>query len=97
MVRTAVIPTAMYPLINASLGGYPEVVDLPLDRGTDVRHQNKFGCIVLNATAQEGHLPIVNKLPERGADLNTVDVDQWKAQIFEAERGHTEIMQRLRQ
>jgi ankyrin repeat protein len=82
-------------LMNASLKGNTEIVNLLLDHGADINAKTISGQAALNAAVQRGHTEIVRLLLDRGADINAKDSYGNTALSNAAFNGHTEIVKLL--
>jgi ankyrin repeat protein len=59
-----------YQLSNANM---LSLVDLLIQKGIDINHQNIYGQSVLHKVCEEGNLELVKYLIEKGADMNLKD------------------------
>lgn len=64
---------ARTPLIYASFSGNIEMLKWLIDQGAEIDHQDRSGICSLHAASQNGHIRIIEKLLESGANPNLVD------------------------
>ncbi len=81
-------------LMLATLGGHREVVDVLLEAGAELNHD---GWAPLVYAAFQGHLDLVEKFIQRGADVHALAPNQSNALMFAARNGHIQVVRRLLQ
>jgi len=82
-------------LFWASAGRRVEVVQLLLERGTDVNAQTKHGGTSLSVASLYGHLDVVRVLLEHGADVHIRDRNNLTPFQVATCKGHTEVAKLL--
>ncbi|XP_071178213.1 uncharacterized protein [Mytilus edulis] len=60
------------PLTAACKGGNEKIVQLLIDKGSDVNQVDSRGCSPLNAACHSGHEKIIQLLIDKGSDVNQV-------------------------
>lgn len=93
------------PLMEASQGGFTDIVQLLLERGADVNKQSRtepssFGFLYGGQTAlilalENGHTDIANLLLEHGADITKRDANGRGPLYHASKEGHLEIVKIL--
>jgi ankyrin repeat protein len=78
----------------ATLAGHDEVVDVLLEAGAEINHD---GWTPLIYAAFQGHLDLVEKFIQRGADVHAQAPNQSNALMFAARNGHIQVVRRLLQ
>src|SRR6202795_1285348 len=84
-------PTQVTPLHSAASSRNLEAARLLLERGAPVNARQQAGWLPIHAAAQNGDRPMVELLPQHGANPKLVN-DQGKTSAMVArEKGHAEI------
>ena len=83
------------PLLYASEGSNPKMVQLLLESGADLESKDDSDRTPLSHAAEDSNLKMVQLLLESGADLETRDESNRTPLSYAAERGNLEIVQLL--
>ena len=81
-------------LLNASYGGYTEVVKLLLDSGVDANVTSEYNQPPLLGASVQGHTEIVKLLLEHGADVNWEE-HGWTPIVYATLYDQTEVVRLL--
>lgn len=81
--------------MTAVQGGRPELVRFLLERGAQVNARDDRGFTALHRVAEQGDLPLVELLLDRGADPRVDALGHTPVSLAEG-RGHDEVVARLR-
>ncbi len=76
-------------LMIASMHGYIEMINLLLDNGADINHQDRINWNALMKAADKGHADVVARLLERGADYTITDNNGFNPLTLAAKAGHS--------
>ena len=79
-------------LMEASLRGKSNGVELLLDEGADINARDKNGQTVLMAASSEAHVDVVKLLLARGADINAKGEDGLTALTAASSQGRQEVV-----
>ena len=79
----------------ASAGGHTEIIQILLEKGTEVNVKDGFYGTALMAASYRGHIEIVQILLEKGAEVNAESGRYGTALAAASYRGHIEIIQIL--
>lgn len=79
-------------LMLAVLKSNAEIVDLLLAAGAEINHD---GWTPLAYAAFEGHVDLLGRLIEKGADVNALVPNKSNALMLAARNGHIEVVRRL--
>ncbi len=78
-------------LHRATGNGHKEVVEVPVEKGADVKAKNNYGATRLHEAAYKGHnKEVVEVLVEKGADVNAKTNYVWTPLHRAANNGHKE-------
>ncbi len=80
---------------KAADSGNFEIVEMCLNRGTDVNSQNDDEVTALMYAAYKGYIEITELLIDAGANVNIQDDKGWTAFMFAVDENHTEIIELL--
>ncbi len=84
-------------LMYASSGPHREAVEVLLENGADVNAQGELeGFTALMTAAAEGQVEVVRLLLSHGADASLKDKDGDTAESFAAQKGHSAVVDVLR-
>ena len=83
------------PLHSAARHGHKEIVELLIEKGTDVNVRDSSGKSTLHDAVLEGHKEIVKLLITKGADLNAESGYYGTSLHVAASIGHKEIVELL--
>lgn len=92
MDPNTVDPNGEPMLVVASRAGWVQTVDALLRAGAKVDARNTFGDSAIMVAALGGHLVLVKKLQERGAEINPAG---WTPLAYAATNGKTEVVRYL--
>ena len=82
-------------LMNASAGGFVDVLNLLLKHGANVNKRNQNGQIALIIASSKGHTAIVDALLKQNASLYTKDKESMSALMYASRKGDVNLVNSL--
>jgi ankyrin repeat protein len=88
-------PDGWTPALSAAFKGHRDILELLLSHGADANAKDQFGRSLLHYASDSTDM--IGLLLDKGADVNVKDYEGRSPLLLAKEKGHTEIVELLRQ